>query len=466
MDLADYVRALRRRWLLMLACLVASLGTSIGLTVTATPTYESQARLFIASTQTTTTEALQGAQLSAARITSYAEMIQTLELARAVARNLGLDEDPEVLRNHVSAEVLEETFIIEVGATNTDPDRAEALAQGFAVGLADMIEDLEISSVGDEEFIRASVYQAAVPPGPPTSPRPVRNVALGLLIGLVVAASAAVIRELLDSTVRSGADLGKVTTVPILGDVPFDTAARVRDFGDSLDLSAPGMEAYRVLRTNLQFVDVDRHAKVLVVTSSVPNEGKTTTAVNLAIAHAQAGQRVLLIEADLRRPRASAALGLDQGVGLTTVLIGKVSLEDATQVHANGNLHVLSSGALPPNPAELLQSRAMADLVHSLRGQYNVVIIDAPPLLPVADATVLSAISDGAIIVVRHGRTRRDQVVASSSRLAQVDAHAVGIVINMTPSRLMGYGYGYGYGQTGERKGRRQARRQSRPSGV
>lgn len=461
MDLTDYVRALRRRWLLMLLCVLVSVGASVALTVTTEPTYSSTARLFISSSQGTTTEALQGAQLSAARITSYAEMIATPELANTVADELGGGLSGNALRASVTSEVLEETFIIEVAARNQDPEQAQQVAQAFAEGLAAMIEDLELSTVAGEQFIKATVYQAALVPTSPIAPRPVRNVALGLLVGVVLALSAAVVRELLDNTVRGGPDLAKVSDLPLLGDVPFDPAARVRDFNDSLDLRAPGMEAYRVLRTNLQFVDVDTTEKVLIVTSSLAGEGKTTTAVNLAIAHAQAGQRVLLIEGDLRRPRASRALGLDQSIGVTTVLIGKVSLEEATQVHANGMLHVLSSGVIPPNPAELLQSNAMGDLIDRARSEYDVVIIDAPPLLPVTDAAILAAKADGAIVVVRHGRTRRDQVGTSASRLSQVDAAAIGFVINMTPGRRSGYGYGYGYGadESAESRGVRSHRR-------
>lgn len=463
MDLTDYVRALRRRWLLMLLCVLVSVGASVALTVTTEPTYSSTARLFISSSQGTTTEALQGAQLSAARITSYAEMIATPELANTVADELGGGLSGNALRASVTAEVLEETFIIEVAARNQDPEQAQQVAQAFAEGLATMIEDLELSTVAGEQFIKATVYQAALVPTSPIAPRPLRNVALGLLVGVVLALCAAVVRELLDNTVRGGPDLAKVSDLPLLGDVPFDPAARVRDFNDSLDLRAPGMEAYRVLRTNLQFVDVDTTEKVLIVTSSLAGEGKTTTAVNLAIAHAQAGQRVLLIEGDLRRPRASRALGLDQSIGVTTVLIGKVSLEEATQVHANGMLHVLSSGVIPPNPAELLQSNAMGDLIDRARSEYDVVIIDAPPLLPVTDAAILAAKADGAIVVVRHGRTRRDQVGTSASRLSQVDAAAIGFVINMTPGRRSGYGYGYGYGygadESAESRGVRSHRR-------
>lgn len=445
-DLSDYVRALRRRWFLMLVCVLASVGTAVVATSTVAPQYSSTARVFISTNQSSTSEALQGAQLSAARITSYAQMISTRELAAAVADDLDTDLGPDALRGRVTAEVVPETFIIAVQAFDSDPGTAQAMAQSFAAGLASMVEDLEISNVGDQQFIKATVFEAASFPSAPFSPQPRRNLLLGLLVGVVLALCAAVVRELLDNTIRAGADLSKTTTVPVLGDVPFDAAAQVRDFNDSLDLRAPGMEAYRVLRTNLQFVEVDSDAKIIVVTSPVPGEGKTTTSVNLAIAHAQAGQRVLLVEADLRRPRASAALGLDQSIGLTTVLIGKVELDEALQIHVNGTLHVLSSGALPPNPAELLQSRAMTELLQRLRPMYDVIIIDAPPLLPVTDAAVLAAKSDGAIVVVRHGRTRKEQLSVATSRLAQVDASAIGIVINMTRGRQDGsYGYGYGY---------------------
>ena len=173
-----------------------------------------------------------------------------------------------------------------------------------------------------------------------------------------------------------------------------------------------------MLRTNLQFVDVDKDSKVFVVTSSLPAEGKTTTATNMAITLAQAGQRVLLIEADLRRPKVAENLRLETAVGLTTVLVGKIGLEDAIQEYAAvPNLSVLTSGAIPPNPAELLQSQAMAEVLVQLRKTFDVVIVDAPPLLPVTDAALLTAQSDGALLVVRHGKTTKEQVKHSMERL-------------------------------------------------
>src|SRR5581483_11983300 len=175
-------------------------------------------------------------------------------------------------------------------------------------------------------------------------------------------------------------------------------------------------EAFRMLRTNLQFLDVDSTHKVFVLTSAVPEEGKTSTSVNLALSLAQAGVRTLLIEGDLRRPRAATRLGLDSAAGVTSVLVGKVAFKEAIQSHTDIGIDFLASGPVPPNPAELLQSRAMSDLLDLARGMYDVVLIDAPPLLPVTDAALIAAQADGAILIVRHGVTTRDQVRSSCER--------------------------------------------------
>jgi capsular exopolysaccharide synthesis family protein len=202
-----------------------------------------------------------------------------------------------------------------------------------------------------------------------------------------------------------------------------------------------------VLRTNLSFIDVDQHAKALVVTSSVPGEGKSTVASNAAIAMAGAGQKVLLIDGDLRRPQVATLLGLEPTVGLTSVLIGASDLDESAQHHAPSGLDVLTAGLLPPNPAELLQSRAMHELLEAARARYDVTIIDAPPLLPVTDAAVMASLTDGAVLIVRHGKTKRDQLTGAVARLAAVGSAPLGLVLNMAPGRRSGsYGYGYGYG--------------------
>ena len=197
----------------------------------------------------------------------------------------------------------------------------------------------------------------------------------------------------------------------------------------------PRAEAFRVLRTNLQFLDPDAPPRSFLITSAVPGEGKSSTATNLAITLAQAGKKVLLVDGDLRRPSIATMLGLEGAVGLTTVLVGRSDLEASIQLHRESGVHVLTGGPVPPNPSEILQSHATRDLLGRLRAMYDLVVIDAPPLLPVADAAITAAEVDGAIVVVRHGKTTREQLRHSVERLEQVGARTFGVVVNMTPRR-------------------------------
>jgi capsular exopolysaccharide synthesis family protein len=281
----------------------------------------------------------------------------------------------------------------------------------------------------------------------PVSPKPVRNVGLGIVLGLLLGFGLAVLREMLDTRVHSAEEVAELTDKPVLGAIGFDPETKDTPLISQLPSHSPRAEAFRVLRTNLQFVDVDSSSKVFVLSSSLPAEGKTSTSVNLAISLAQAGIKTLLIEGDLRRPRAASRMGYDDAIGVTSILVGKVKLEDALQHDDSTDLDFLAAGPIPPNPAELLQSNAMAELMARVRSDYDVVLIDAPPLLPVTDAALLARQADGAILVVKHGKITRDQVALSLQRLEQVDARLVGVVINMLPAKGRGgYGYGYGYG--------------------
>ena len=199
----------------------------------------------------------------------------------------------------------------------------------------------------------------------------------------------------------------------------------------------------------MQYIEVDHDQKVFVVTSSLPEEGKSTTAVNLAVTLALTNQRVALVECDLRRPLIAKRLGLDGAVGTTSVLIGKVSLREAMQSYGDTGLQVLACGPIPPNPSELLQSKAMETLLAQLRAEFDVVLLDAPPLLPVTDAALLAAQTDGALVVVRHGKTTtRPADATPSSGSTRSTPRPLGVVLNMVPAKRRGgdvYSYTYQY---------------------
>lgn len=446
MELKDYWRTIRRRWKVILLCLAATLAVASVITFQTTPLYSSSTRIFVSTSPSDSAQAYQGNLFATQRITSYASLVKDRPLAEKVADALGGSIDPDVLRDEVTATVDPDTVILEITATDADPVLARDIAQAYAEKLKNLVANLETPENKDVALVKASIVDNAQVPETPVSPQPVRNLGLAFVLGLLLGVGVAVLRELLDTSVSSAEDVAEVTPTPILGHIGADTSAVKRDPAEVLSDVTPWAEAFRVLRTNMQYVEVDQDQRVFVVSSSLPGEGKSTTAVNLAITLALAKQRVALVECDLRRPLIAKRLGLDDGVGTTSVLIGKVALRDALQPYGDTGLDVLACGPIPPNPSELLQSHAMEKLLGELREQYDIVILDAPPLLPVTDAALLAAQADGALLVVRHGKTTRDQLRHAVERVEAVDAKVIGVVINLAPARRTGRSYGYGYG--------------------
>ncbi|GAA1519927.1 polysaccharide biosynthesis tyrosine autokinase [Nocardioides humi] len=446
MELRDYLRVLRRRWLSILVIAVAVTAAAGVFTAVQTPQYASTARLFVTTSQTNDAQLLQGGQFSAQRVKSYADLITSRELAQRVIDDTGLKTTPADLADQVEAQAVLDTVNLDVTVTDPDAQQAQVIAQSYAEQLTDLVRELETPAGQADAPIKATIVDAASYSDNPVSPQPQRNLALGVVVGLMLGFGLAVLREVLDTRVKSLDDVAEITDAPTLGTIAYDAAATKTPLLTQIPPHAPRAESFRVLRTNLQFVDVDSEQKVFVVTSAVPGEGKTSTAVNLAISLAQGGARTLLVEGDLRRPMAAKRLGMDEAVGLTNVLVGKVKAPDVFQIHNDSRLSVVASGPIPPNPAELIQSHAMEDFLAYVREEYDVVIVDAPPLLPVTDAALLAAKSDGALVVLSHGKVTKEQVRHSIERLGQVDAHFAGLVLNKVPAKGKSYGYGYGYG--------------------
>ena len=447
MELRDYLKVVRRRWRVIVASLIVVVAIASLVTLKTTPQYESRSRIFVSTTDQTASEAFQGGNFAIQRVSSYADLTKGQELSSRVIHDLHLKIAPAELAGKIQTTVVPDTVILEIAVTDPDPAQAQRISQAVAIELRDFVSELETPPGKSNAPIKATIVDSANLPTSPVSPKPVRNLGLALVLGLLLGIGLAVVRELLDTSVKGNDDIGQVTDAPVLGGIPFDQQAPRQPLLTDLSPHSPRVEAFRILRTNLQFVDLDRSKKVFVVTSSVPGEGKTSTASNTALALQTAGQRTLIIDGDLRRPQLARLFDLEGSVGLTSVLLGRIDLDEAVQVHGESGLTVLTSGTLPPNPAELLQSSAMHKLLDEARMSYDVIVIDAPPLLPVTDAALIAAMADGAVLVVRQGKTTRDQLATSMSRLQAVGARALGVTLNMIVTRgRKGYGYGYGYG--------------------
>jgi capsular exopolysaccharide synthesis family protein len=269
-------------------------------------------------------------------------------------------------------------------------------------------------------------------------PRKTLNLVVGLLVGMLLGFGYALIRHQFDRRLRSSEEVEKQFGIPVIGLIPQSSQVRHAD-GKELALAVTGSlsssnastaEGFRKLRTNLAYMDVDNPPRIIVVTSPKQSDGKSTVAANLAAAIAIGGQRVTLIDGDLRRPTVADSLAIVDGAGLTDVLVGRVTPDEVIQDHPDvPGLRILASGAIPPNPSELLGSKAMQALVTELADD-AMVIIDAPPLLPVTDAAVLTRSADGAIVVVTHRGTLDTELGAALNNISAVHGRTLGIVFN------------------------------------
>ncbi|GAA1421068.1 polysaccharide biosynthesis tyrosine autokinase [Agrococcus citreus] len=456
MELRDYVRILRKNWLLLAALMLVGIGGGATWSLLQSPLYRAQTQVFV-STQgsETSAELVQGNSFTLSRVNTYARLATSQVVLERVAASGEFDVSVEQLDRTVSATPILDTTIISISVQHGSPEQAAGIADAVAFGLAATVESIE-SSEGSPSPVRLEVVERATPASSPISPQPLVAVGLSVLAALVAAVLLSFGREALDTRIRTERDLRKVTAVPIVGSISFDPKAKQRPLLVHAEPLSPKTENFRTLRTNLQFVEIDDSKRVFAVTSSIPGEGKSTTAVNLALALADAGETVVLIDADLRKPRIAEYLGIDGAVGLTDVLIGRANLVDAVQLWGDSSLYALPSGKIPPNPSELLGSQAMRNLIDQLAKEFDWVLFDCPPLLPVTDGALLAKHTAGAILVVASGRTTQHQVEDALRTLETVDAPIAGIAMTMMPVSSSSYGYGYGsaYSMESERKSR------------
>jgi non-specific protein-tyrosine kinase len=452
-DLRDYVRLLRRRWRLILLVTTVGAVAGVALSVLQPKVYTAKTQLFVSAqdraSSSDITSAYTGGLFTQQRVKSYVNIITSVRTATTVTERLGLRQTPRQLAKHISASAPLDTVLISVSVTDPDPLQAQRIANAVGAAFPGIVDEIEKPIGGGPSPVKVSVVQPAQLPITPTSPRPKLNVGLGLLIGVVAAVGIAVLRETLDTTVKAPGVAEELVGAPMLGAISYDPEAGKRPLVVHVSPSSTRAEAFRQMRTNLQFVDIEHPLRSVVVTSSIPGEGKSTTTCNLAITLAQAGVRVALIEGDLRRPRIADYMGIEGAVGLTSVLLGRTLLSDALQPWGDGTLRVLASGPLPPNPSELLGSAGMSNLLRELEASFDLILIDAPPLLPVTDAAVLGAICSGVLMLIRSNATRREQVERATATVNAVGATVLGTILNMVPTRgpdAYAYGYGYGYG--------------------
>lgn len=456
MNVFEVLRVFQRYWAMIVA--LVALGVSAGALslLVANPAYDATARVFV-STQSlgTADELLQGSTYTQARMLSYAQVASDPIVLDPVIERLGLDTTPGELSEQVSATAQNDELIIEITVQDGNPTDAATIVNEIAAELSSVVtEQIEAPVAGGDALVSVTSLRTAEPPASPSWPVPWLALAVGGGAGLILGAGLAFLLHSVDSRVRNLDELKRLVPLPVLGMVMRERRLTPQGVMGKVQGRSMFAESYRTLRANLQFIDAQGlERRTLLVTSTIPGEGKSTAATGLAAALAEAGHAVALVDADLRKPQVASMLGLEGGVGLTDVLLGEVSLAEVFQAAGpEGRVHVLSAGRIPPNPAELLESELFGELVDALAAEYDYVIVDSPPVLPVADAAVLSKVVDGVLMVVAVEHVRRPQLETGLASLERAEAPLIGVVAN----RLARVGvdaysyYAQGYASVGE----------------
>ena len=422
----------RMKWLII-ATILVFLGVSAGVTTLLPKIYQATATIRVVPPKQTTSDTYSQVQTSQLLARTYAELFKSPNGFRAAVDRGKLSINPGELAGVTTVSYVEDTDLIQVQVENTDPHKASSLANLLANTFIE-----EFPPEGGERLVLAD---AASPPGGPVSPSMLLNLTLGLLLGTGMGMGGAILFTFFRGYISSPEEVEKLVGAPILGFLP-----RVRTGNTAPPESAAFEEAIRALRVSLNFTLGDRTGKgVILVTSALSGEGKTTVASTLATSYAQAGHKCLLIDADLRRPRVHKHISVPNVRGLSDVLLeneqSEVALnESLSTLEDPPNLDILTSGMIPPNPVDLISSVNTLELIRSLRGRFNTVIMDSPATLATVESSVLGSMADGILLVVDTRSTRRRQLLRVVKQLRS-KGRILGVTLNFVQEKEAMYYY-------------------------
>ncbi|MGP9538176.1 polysaccharide biosynthesis tyrosine autokinase [Brachybacterium sp. AOP43-C2-M15] len=442
LSLGSMISAVRKFWWLVVVLAVSGGISSFAYAATQTPMYQATSSLHFALDQGTSAVDLnQGSAYTQSQMLSYAQLVRGSRVLEPVIEELELETTPRELAESIEVTIPQDTVTMNITATTPGPQSSAELASAISDQLIAEVQEIAPKNPDGGSTITVVVYDDAVAPQFQSSPDKRTDTLLGFAVGVVVGIAAALLISVLDTRMRTEEELADATDLPVLGVISRSPLLAQRSIAMIQKRLSSTTEEYLRIRTALNYANVVSTVKVLLVTACKPGEGKSTVSVNLAMALAGEHDSVLLIDADLRRPRAHEYAGIDGSVGLTNVLSGEVDLDVACYRFAGTGLDLLPAGTIPPNPAELLTSTRMEELVTAMSERYSYVIIDSPPVLSVADANLISPLADGVLLAIDARRTRRSSLAKTTKVLEGAGARVLGTVLNRAKPERAREGY-------------------------
>lgn len=436
------ISAVRKFWWLVVVLAVSGGISSFAYAATQTPMYQATSSLHFALDQGTSAVDLnQGSAYTQSQMLSYAQLVRGSRVLEPVIEELELETTPRELAESIEVTIPQDTVTMNITATTPGPQSSAELASAISDQLIAEVQEIAPKNPDGGSTITVVVYDDAVAPQFQSSPDKRTDTLLGFAVGGVVGIAAALLISVLDTRMRTEEELADATDLPVLGVISRSPLLAQRSIAMIQKRLSSTTEEFLRIRSALNYANVVSTAKVLLVTACKPGEGKSTVSVNLAMALAGEHDSVLLIDADLRRPRAHEYAGIDGSVGLTDVLSGEVDLDVACYRFPGTGLDLLPAGTIPPNPAELLTSTRMEELVTAMSEKYSYVIIDSPPVLSVADANLISPLADGVLLAIDARRTRRSSLAKTTKVLEGAGARVLGTVLNRAKPERAREGY-------------------------
>jgi len=463
MDLREIIHIFSVRWWVIAIFMVVSILVTGFVTFTVLdPVYRAETSLFVGRESDKIASLDLGEfNLNKSLVSDYRQLILSRLVTKEVIEELGLDMSVETFQKKVEVTTIQDSRLFKISFESTDPQLAMDVANSLAEVLVEKAQDIiQVKNV--------RIVDVAELPQNPIKPNKRQNIVIAAILGAFIGAGVVLLLEYLDYTIKNANDVEKHLKLNTIGEIPqFEGEKRGKNKGllsgkiqssrkkrdkntispvliTITDPKAPASEAYRSLRTNIGYSGIDKQVKLIVITSSGMAEGKSTTAANLAISLAQSGKKVLLMEGDLRKPRVHRYFSLSNDIGITDVVVKNLKIEEAIKrFKDNENLSIICSGSLPPNPTEILESKKLADLLHQLKEEFDLVLIDTPPVGQLTDGAVLASIADGVILVAASGESNIDMVKRSKAALMQVNANIIGVVLTKINKATSGSYYKY-----------------------
>lgn len=458
--LMDLFRIIRKHLLIGIITFVVVFIATCAYTFLTPPKYSATSQVFATYSEASVDNNISNINSASTYITnqiqSYPTLATTESVLEPVIDELGLDTTVAGLAGQLNVTNPTDTAFVNITAQSGDPKQAADIANSVAKSLSNVVEKSLYAS-GKESPVKLSVVQRATEPAAPSSPKVTLYLAIGLVGGLVLGIFATLIRDLMTTRVEEASDLQDIINAPIMGRIPADDSLKDNR---PIVVSAPSSriaEEFRRIRTNLSFTSKieGSDARMIVITSCDPFDGKTTVSVNLAAALAENGAKVLLIDADLRHPFVADRLGLEGGAGLAHVLSGQAMVKDVVQRYWKPNLHIMPAGPKPPNASMLLNSKTMTELLDMALHTYDYVIVDTSPMVVANDAAVFGAKSDGVVMVSGRDVTMKRDLKDIAIQLENLNVPVTGFVFNLEKERKTPQNDNYYYYYDDKAKGRK-----------